>query len=163
MSLISCLSAKGANLNVADGSVKSRIVDRPQLGNPGAKVGLAPQGSGLRQPWTLEGVGHHRVLGCGDNDCSPRQRARPSPLRSALPPLLLRRDLQCVQKHLRNDPSHHGGKSCKHNTPRAPQIFPCVLITSVSRTSLAQDEHLTSVCQQNSSHRPSCSAPCRTS
>ena len=46
----------------------------------------------------------------------------PHPLRSALPPLIVRRDLQCVQKHITNEPRHQGGKSCKHNTPRAPQI-----------------------------------------
>ena len=46
----------------------------------------------------------------------------PHPLRSAPPLLILRRDLQCVQKHLRHEPRHQGGKSCKHNTPRAPQI-----------------------------------------
>ena len=78
MSLISCLSTQGANLNVADGSVESRIVDSPQLGNPVGKVGLALQGSDLRQPWTLEGVGHHPVYECGDVECSSGQRARPS-------------------------------------------------------------------------------------
>ena len=46
----------------------------------------------------------------------------PHSLISALPPLTLRRDLQCVQKHLINEPRHQGGKSCKHNTARAPQI-----------------------------------------
>ena len=40
---------------------------------------------------------------------------------------------------------------------------PRVLFTSVSRTSLAQNQPSISVCQQNSCHRPPYSAPCRTS
>ena len=79
MSRISCLSAKVANLNVADGSVVNcSLLTAHSSSTRGVKVGLAHQGSGLWQPWTLEGVGHHPVYECGDIDCSPGQRVRPS-------------------------------------------------------------------------------------
>ena len=72
--------------------------------------------------------GHSRESGitkCSGAEMSiAAQGSAPDPhsLRSALPPLILRRDLQSVQKHLRNESWHQGGKRCKHSTPGAPQI-----------------------------------------
>ena len=77
MSLISCLSAKFANLNVADWFRRSSaLLTAHRSATKAPRWDWHPRESGLRQPWTLEGVGHHPMFGCEDIDCSRGQRVR---------------------------------------------------------------------------------------